>query len=57
MRFTPQHLAWLFLLVTIAMVPASTDISAQGGPEMQAARTRVGAPPPTNAKPAPKRKQ
>jgi penicillin-insensitive murein endopeptidase len=56
MRFTPQHLAWLFLLVTIAMVPASTDISAQGGPEMQAAGSRVGAPPATKAKPAPKRK-
>jgi hypothetical protein len=48
MKFTPRYLAWPALLFALAIMPASTDLSAQGGPEMQATGSKVGAaPPPT----------
>lgn len=43
MKFTPRHLAWPVLLIAIAMMPASTDLSAQGGPELHAAAGKVPA--------------
>ncbi len=46
MKFTPRYLAWPALLFALAIMPASTDLSAQGGPEMQATGSKVGAAPP-----------
>ena len=37
MRFSPRHLAWPALLIAVAMMPASTELSAQSGPEVFAA--------------------
>jgi penicillin-insensitive murein DD-endopeptidase len=37
MKFTPRHLACPILVVALAMLPASTNLSAQGGPEIHAA--------------------
>lgn len=45
MKFTPRHLAWPVLLMTIAMMPASSDLSAQGGPDVHAAQITVAAAP------------
>ncbi len=48
MKFTPWHLTWPVLLVAIAMLPASTHLSAQAGTELHAA---AGTTPQTTAKP------
>jgi penicillin-insensitive murein endopeptidase len=37
MKFTPRHLAWPALLIACAMMPASTELSAQSGPIVVAA--------------------
>jgi penicillin-insensitive murein endopeptidase len=37
MKFTPRHLAWPALLIACAMMPASTELSAQSGLEVFAA--------------------
>ena len=37
MRFSPRHLAWPALLIAVAMMPASTELSAQSGSKLFAA--------------------
>jgi penicillin-insensitive murein endopeptidase len=48
MKFTPRHLAWPALLLAAAMMPSSTDLSAQGASKMHA----TGSAPAATAKPA-----
>jgi len=43
MKFTPRHLAWPVLLMAIATMPASTDLSAEGRPELHAAAGKASA--------------
>jgi penicillin-insensitive murein endopeptidase len=56
MKLKPRHLAWPALLLAAAMMPSSTDLSAQGASKMHATGSTPAAAAKPKAKPKPKPK-